>query len=105
MGVKHSTPTSGVATEFASSSSDTTHPANGRFGMPHAKTRGFEEFWMPGHENPYMSPRKIRCRIRVGDHWFRVTGCIRMDGTEASAFRGALEVRRGLLWHTLMSLK
>ncbi|MFJ2591115.1 hypothetical protein [Streptomyces sp. NPDC087538] len=36
MGVKPSTSASAAATELASSGSDTTHPANGRFGMPHA---------------------------------------------------------------------
>ncbi|MFF7580518.1 hypothetical protein ACFZBE_37000 [Streptomyces sp. NPDC008061] len=36
MGVKPSTPASAVVTESASSGSDTAHPANGRFGMPHA---------------------------------------------------------------------
>ncbi|MFF1505737.1 hypothetical protein ACFVZR_39435 [Streptomyces sp. NPDC058316] len=35
MGVKPSTPAS-VAAKLASSDNDTTHPANGRFGMPHA---------------------------------------------------------------------
>ncbi|MEE1808237.1 hypothetical protein [Streptomyces sp. BE133] len=36
MGVKPSAAVNAAATEFASSGSETTHPTNGRFGMPHA---------------------------------------------------------------------